>query len=356
METDAVELYPLAPDPHGLEQWMPGHVPDGTDRSLLAERIHRSLVAPVREVMEAGGRRWRPAIGGQVVSVLGGDRARFALVLAAMEIAHTGSLIVDDVEDGAALRRGRPAAHLVHGVPTALNAGTNAYFAMDVALRRCVPDDVLLRGEMRERYMEALRAAHTGQALDIQGHREEMDRAVARGDAAGLLEVVRLTHRLKSGAVVGAVLEMAALFTAAGSALRGALTAFGSALGTAYQIADDVADLHGVTRQGKATRRAAEDLHHGKITMPLAHSVRLMPPPELDAVWRTLRTGAPSLREVERAREAIEACGAPAACAEEARALLDGAWTRLRPLLPDEPAADRIHDSARAFVDGSLFS
>lgn len=254
VETEAVGLYPLAPDPDGRERWMPGHVPDGTDRTLPAERIHRSLVAPVREVMEA------------------------------------------------------------------------------------------------------LRAARTGQALDIQGHREEMDRAVAGGDAAGLLEVVRLTHRLKSGAMVGAVLEMAALFTAAGPALRGALTAFGSALGTAHQIADDVADPHGATRQGKATRRTAEDLHHGKITMPLAHSVRLMPPPELNAVWRTLRTGAPSLREVERAREAIEARGAPAACAEEARALLDGAWTRLRPLLPDEPAADRIHDSARAFVDGNLFS
>ncbi|MBT2543304.1 polyprenyl synthetase family protein [Streptomyces sp. ISL-44] len=356
MEAEAAGLYPLAPDPDGLEQWIPGHALGISDRSLLAARIHRALVAPVREVMEAGGRRWRPAIGGQVVGVLGGDLARFSPILAAMEIAHTGSLMVDDVEDGAIVRRGRPAAHTVHGVATALNAGTNAYFAMDVALRRCVPDDVLLQGQMRELYMEALRAAHAGQALDIQGHREEMDQAVARGDAAGLLEAVRLTHRLKSGAMVGAGLEMAAQFTSAERPLRCALAAFGSALGTAYQITDDVADLHGVTRHGKATRRAGEDLHNGKITMPLAHSVHLMPTAQVNTLWQTLRTGSASWHEVEEAREAIEACGALTACEEEAHTLLQEAWAQLRPLLPDTPAVDHIHHSARTYLDENLFA
>ncbi|MFF5759850.1 polyprenyl synthetase family protein [Streptomyces longwoodensis] len=321
-------------------------------RNRTAHRCTTDRVNRVRPLVEAGGRRWRPAIGAQVVGVLGGDVARFSPVLAALEIAHTGSLMVDDVEDGAVVRRGRPAAHTVHGVATALNAGTNAYFAVDRALQQCVPDDARLQGRMRELFMEALRAVHAGQALDIQGHWEEMDRAVALGEGAGLLEVVRLTHRLKSGAMVGACFEMAALFTGAGLPLRRALAAFGSA----YQISDDVADLHGVTRHGQSTRRVAEDLHNGKITMPVAHSVHLLPPTELDALWQALRTGSASLPEVERAREAIRECGAPEACEEEARMVVEEAWRRLRPLLPDTPAADHIYDRARACIDSNLIT
>jgi len=40
-----------------------------------------------------------------------------------VELLHAGSLIVDDIEDGSVARRGQPALHLRHGLPTALNAG-----------------------------------------------------------------------------------------------------------------------------------------------------------------------------------------------------------------------------------------
>ncbi|MFI6056448.1 polyprenyl synthetase family protein [Streptomyces violascens] len=354
VEHHIIELHPSHADPGRLGDWIPPQHLGGVGRQIrarLSERVHKALTVPVREVTDAGGRRWRPMLVGQVITLLGEDAERFAPVLAALEIAHAGSLIVDDIEDAAPMRRGRPAAHTVHGLPTALNAGTNAYFALDNALRRCVPDDPLLRGRLYEVYLQALRAAHTGQALDIQGHSRDMDQAVVTGNADTLLQLVRLTHRLKSGAMVAAGFEMAALLTGVDPRLRQELAAFGSAVGTAYQIGDDAADLRGVTRGDVRTKRAAEDLHNGKTTMPLAHAVHLLPRERLRTIWQWIRDGTASDVQVSEILTDVEGCGAGALCTAEAQEMVERAWDRLHPLLPASTLTDLLYDSARLVVN-----
>ncbi|MFI0240620.1 polyprenyl synthetase family protein [Streptomyces sp. NPDC016845] len=317
--------------------WLPpghatgvGHVSEGA----LAHRLNRSLTAPVRHLTDAGGRRWRLALAWEAITLLGGDSERCGPLVAALELLHTGSLIVDDVQDSSPLRRGRPAAHTVFGVPAALNAGTAAYFLWERAIQLSFPDDAACGAELRGLLVAALRAAHVGQALDLQGHRQEMDQAVADRDQRTVLDLVRLTHSLKSGAPVAACLETAGVVTRAGPPLREALRAFGSAVGTAYQIADDVADLRGVTLGGALTKQVAEDLRAGKVTMPLAHAVERLPHQRLKLIWRQVRDGTGSTAAVSEACRRLEACGAVRACRDELVRTVDGAWKRLEPLLP----------------------
>ncbi|MEH0450208.1 polyprenyl synthetase family protein, partial [Streptomyces sp. B21-102] len=141
--------------------------------------------------------------------------------------------------------------------------------------------------------LSALRAAHAGQGLDLEGHREEMDAAVAAGRGQQVLDLVRLTHRLKSGAPVRACMETGALLAGAGPDVLAAMGSFGEVVGTSYQIVDDVLDLEGVVRRGKATKRAGEDLFNGKVTLPLAHAVDLLPPTQMKRLWNGLRDGRP---------------------------------------------------------------
>lgn len=312
----------------------------------LGGRLHRALSAPIRQLTDAQGKRWRPVLLWEAVELLGGDAERYGPLIAAVELLHTGSLIVDDVQDASPLRRGRPAVHTVFGVATALNAGTAAYFLWDRAVQLTCPDDVHARGELRALLLTALRAGHAGQALDLQGHREEMEQAVSGGDRHAPLRQVRLTHRLKSGAPVAAALEMAAIVTRADPQLRAALGEFGSAVGTAYQIADDVADLRGVHRAGTPTKEPNEDLRAGKVTMPLAHAAALLPRPRSSQLWQRIREGTDL---AEAARE-LEACGAVAACREEADGLLCDAWDRLRPLLPPGVDGRSLYDLATLIV------
>ncbi|OCC09733.1 polyprenyl synthetase family protein [Streptomyces sp. PTY087I2] len=329
-------LCPRAPA-QARAAWLPlGHPveTEPADAPSLDDRLHRALSAPVRHLTDAAGRRWRPAMIWETVGLLGGDSEHCGPLIAATELLHTGSLMVDDVQDASPLRRGKPAAHTVFGTPTALNAGTAAYFLWDRAVELTYPDDVRRGGDLRALLLTALRAGHAGQALDLQGHREEMDRAVARGDRDVVLNVVRLTHRLKSGAPVSAGMEMAAVVTGAAPELRAALVAFGSAVGTAYQIADDIADLRGVTRAGQPTKQAAEDLRNGKVTMPLAHAVGRLPQSCLERLWHRIGEGSLDDEEVGRAREQLEDCGAVRAGREEADHMVRDAWDRLAPLLP----------------------
>ncbi|MER7769223.1 polyprenyl synthetase family protein [Kitasatospora sp. NPDC096140] len=334
------------PAPAGLAVWLPdGHrsgLPADTAQAL-DRRLHRALAEPVRHMVEAGGRRWRPALLLQIVDLLGGDGDRFGVLAAALELAHTGSLVVDDVQDGSALRRARPAAHEVYGLPAALTAGTSAYFAFDRAVGLCAPDDPALQGRMREVLLAALRAAHAGQALDIQGHRREMDQALAAGDSGPLRRLVLATHRLKSGALVGACCEIAAIAAGADAAVSRALLDWGTAIGTAYQVADDVADLRGVTDdRGTLTKNVAEDLRNGKVTLPLAHAATLLPRPAAEALWTTVRDGGAPEADIHAARDALLRCGAVTASERDADRLCADAWRTLAPLLPATPDTARL--------------
>ncbi|MFG2565241.1 polyprenyl synthetase family protein [Streptomyces sp. NPDC048567] len=337
---------------HACAAWLPeAHLADAgrTGTTGLGHRLHHALSAPLRHLTGAAGRRWRPVMFWEAVDLLGGDSERCGPLIAAFEMLHTGSLVVDDVQDESPLRRGGPSVHTVFGASTALNAGTAAYFLWDRAVQLSFPDDTERGGDLRAVLLTALRAGHAGQALDLQGHREEMDRAVADGDRDTVLDVVRLTHRLKSGAPTAAGMETAALVTGAEPELRSALAAFGTAVGTAYQIADDVADLRGVTHAGEPTKLTSEDLRNGKVTMPLAHAVGRLPQPHLRPLWREIREGSLHGPALDRARAQLEDCGAVQACREETDRIVHDAWTRLTPLLPP---ADRhlLHELALLIV------
>ncbi|WP_320784548.1 polyprenyl synthetase family protein [Streptomyces sp. CRN 30] len=203
-------------------------------------------------------------------------------------------------------------------------------------------------------YTAALLAAHAGQSLDIQGHAHQMDLAVAAADPRPLLETLRLTHRLKSGAVEGACLRIAALAGGASPAVQHALNEYGTAVGCAYQISDDVCDLTGVPRAGQATKRVGEDLLNGKVTMPLAHAVGLLPRRRTRHLWDEVARGTDAAG-VRRIAEELRACGAVDACADEALSTLERAWRRLAPLLPDTADDNEaLHAIARHAIRRNL--
>ncbi len=328
-------------------------LPEAFARQVGAD-LHRSLVAPVRHLLEAGGQRWRSGLVLQTVDALDGDAEACGPLVAGTELMHSGSLVVDDVEDDSPTRRGRPAAHLVFGVSVALNAGTLSYFAFDRAVRQVFADDPHRQAHAYRLYLTALRAAHAGQALDLHGHHRDMDAALRDGSNAALMERVMLTHRLKTGSLEGAVLQIAGVACGAPEPVHQALAAFGTAVGTAYQIRDDIADLYGVIRAGRATKQAGEDLRNARVTMPLVHAVGLLPRATVEQFWHTVRTGGADSAFVASTARQLEECGALTACATQATSLFDHAWQRLRPLLPATPATALLHRMAHQLVHSGL--
>ncbi|MEV5237951.1 polyprenyl synthetase family protein [Streptomyces cinnamoneus] len=335
-------LYPDTPEPAVMQALagLEGHAPlDDVSNAQL----HSQLVAPVRHVTDLGGKTWRTFASACIMALFFQRMDRCRSLMAVTELLHSGSLIVDDVEDASPLRRGGPAAHEVFGEPTAINAGTAAYFVFDRVLDDALPDTPVLRLRVLRAFLRTLRAAHAGQALDIAGHTRAMDDAVTTGDTSRLLQQLHATHRLKSGLPVRMFAETSALLAGAGEDQIAAIGAYFEAVGVAYQISDDVADLHGVgtiKQQGRrrTAKRVAEDLLNGKVTVPLAHSVPLLPPERRRALWEAVRDGRATASTVASVACEITECGAVDAARAHARHLLDEAWPAVDAALPPSMA------------------
>jgi len=132
-----------------------------------------SLLIPIWDLLDRGGKRWRPVLVTLVAENLGGKEDVVLPAAYLCEIVHNGTLAVDDIEDNSKMRRGKPCLHLIYGVDVAINAGNAMYFLPLVELKELrknnkVSSDVLVKAY--ELYSEELTNLHLGQGLDIWWH------------------------------------------------------------------------------------------------------------------------------------------------------------------------------------------
>lgn len=216
--------------------------------SALARAVNRlhARLAPDQEVADAirhgvmtGGKRLRPILCVSAWSACGGERTDAAYDLAAsLEMIHAYSLMHDDLPcmDDAALRRGSPTTHRVHGEDVTMRAA--AVLIPGAALQALEACNALGCPPERSRavakaLMEASGAGGMvgGQWLDLLGE----GRVLGPDELDGL-------HRRKTGALLAAALVMGAIAAGAEPRVREALERYGRCIGLAFQIADDILD------------------------------------------------------------------------------------------------------------------
>ena len=237
----------------------------------LAEVLAHTVNGPVRELLERGGQRWRVPIGRLAYAACGGEGEPPA-ALDLIEILHTASLVIDDIQDGSDRRRGGPSAHVAHGIPVALGAANTAYFRVLALLRDALPPEVCLRAY--DMLATEMLAAHLGQALDLG----------LSGPAAATAPSERhyvVLARAKTGALVRIAARLGAIAASATDADESALSEWGSEIGLAYQIRDDVEDAAG----------AGGDAESGRLSYPVVAAA-------------ALEAGTPVVEIEERCREA----------------------------------------------------
>jgi len=92
------------------------------------EALNKAISEPIWDILDRGGKRWRPALFLLVCEALGKkaeDYLDFAII---PEVIHNGTLIIDDIEDASDLRRGKPCTYKVYGMDIAVNAGNTMYY------------------------------------------------------------------------------------------------------------------------------------------------------------------------------------------------------------------------------------
>ncbi len=324
-------LLPITPSEDQLRQLVASdgheHYLDGIDRAQYS----RVLLQPIREMIDRGGKSWRSYLTLACVDLVGGNSQDYLSWLAWPELLHTGSLIVDDVQDQSAIRRGGASCHELYGEPLAINAGNACYFLGELLLANANLTDAK-RIKLYSLYFETMRAAHAGQAIDIDGFGALMPDVVAYGQGALLEERILAVHRLKSAVPASSLAQVGAVLGDGTPEQANALGYFVESLGLAFQIIDDVLNLRGFENDLKSR---GEDITCGKITLPVAKAMERLDGPARRELWESIQAKPTDPVIVTAIIDQLETCGAIEACKQQAEALLETAWQTIEDVFPD---------------------
>ena len=300
---------------------------------VIAHRLDSGvpLVGTVSQyIISAGGKRVRPALLLLMAGALGfvGDQRHN--LAAVVEFIHTATLLHDDVVDESTLRRGRPTANESFGNPASVLVGD---FLYSRAFQMMVDS-----GEMRvmEVLAEATNVIAEGEVLQLMNMHD------ASLDEAGYLRVIRS----KTAKLFEASTRLAAILAKTSPEVENACAEYGQALGTAFQVIDDVLDYDGDAQE--LGKNLGDDLREGKNTLPLIIAMQRGTDAERQLIQHAIENG-----EVEAMQDIVRivrSTGALEATRQAASAEAQRAIDALH-VLPHTPYREALQALAEQLLD-----
>ena len=287
--------------------------------ALIRERL-QSDVALIRQIAEhivaGGGKRLRPALHLMACEAAGfAGPARLELA-AVIEFIHTATLLHDDVVDESDMRRGRET-----GNAASVLVGD---FLYSRAFQMMVSIDNM---RVMEVMAEATNTIAEGEVLQLLNVHDP------QVDEARYLDVI---HR-KTAKLFQAAARLAGVLAGVPAEIESGLADYGTHLGTAFQIIDDVLDYSGDA--GAIGKNVGDDLAEGKPTLPLIYAMRTGTPAQAGLIRDAILNGGRA--EFAQIVQAINATGALAYASYAARSEADAAQIAIR-CLPESAAKDTL--------------
>ena len=288
------------------------HRKDSSENLVELELSRQLLVdpepvsAPMRRLVEAGGKRLRPRLV-QLTAGIGPrtEPLRAAALAAAVELLHNATLIHDDYVDESTHRRGRPTVAAAEGPERAVAVG-DYYFAKATRLIAEIGNR-----SVTSTIAEALEAICASQIDDVAL------RGAFPGDHDSYLRVVRG----KTAALFAAACASGAQLSEASPEIIDALRRYGDLVGVAFQMADDMVDF-----SPSSGKPVGLDIRQRVLSLPLIYAAEDR---EVGPEVRRLLAGALGDAEVGRVAELVASSGALERVKGEAQALVDAAVQEL---------------------------
>ena len=267
---------------------------------LLVSQVSRYIVA-------AGGKRLRPALLLLMCGALGYTGEQRYNLAAVVEFIHTATLLHDDVVDESTLRRGRATANEAFGNPASVLVGD---FLYSRAFQMMVD-----AGDMRimQTLAEATNVIAEGEVIQLMNMHD------ATLSEAAYLRVIRS----KTAKLFEASARIAPLLARVPVHVERCCAEYGQALGTAFQVIDDVLDYDGNTAE--MGKNLGDDLREGKATLPLIIAMQRGTQAQCSTIRQAIETGG--AQEIAEIISIVQQTGALQAtrdaAADEAQRALD---------------------------------
>jgi geranylgeranyl pyrophosphate synthase len=210
-----------------------------------------------REVLLAGGKRYRPVLALLAFEAAGGEEISEVMDLAlSAEIIHTATLVHDDIYDSSKTRRGKPTLHASHGLAHGIIGG-DYLFVLGFGLGGKYDARIV------ERMADTCANIASGELLQ---HEHIGNLATTPEDYYSIIDG-------KTAGPFATACSCAAIIAGASDEVISSLEEFGWEVGRAFQLVDDLLDLTGDEKMGKPR---GSDVHEGKMTLPIIHALTML--------------------------------------------------------------------------------
>ncbi len=304
--------------------------PIAQDMEQVDQAIRHNLASEVTlintisaYIVSGGGKRLRPALLLLVARALGYEGSHHHRMAAVVELIHTATLLHDDVVDESLMRRGRQTSNAVFGNSASVLVGDFLYsraFQMMVTVGQMRILDILA---------DATNVIAEGEVLQLLNmHDPEV--SVER-----YMQVIRF----KTAKLFEAAARIGAVLAGASKAQQESMAQAGRAIGTAFQLIDDLLDYDGdASALGK---NIGDDLREGKPTLPLIIAMQRAPGEDRTIVETAIRNG--DATAIDAVMRIVHTCGAMDEVRQAALAELRIAREHIEPL-PATPARQALLD------------
>jgi octaprenyl-diphosphate synthase len=312
------------------------HALISSERQAVDREINLRLQSPIAlinqvgaYIIHSGGKRLRPTIvllSSKAFAYEGQAHIQLATII---EFIHTATLLHDDVVDASQMRRGQSTANLIWGNEASVLVGD---FLYSRAFEMMVEVGSLRVMEILAKTTNTIAQGEVMQLLNC--HDPEITEAhyiaVVRNKTAKLFE---------------AAARLSAVISHQAEPMESALATYGTHLGTAFQLIDDVLDYEADTRT--LGKNIGDDLAEGKPTLPLIYALRKGNTEQRQLLRQAIQHGG--LEHIDAVITAIESTGSIAYTARQAEmeALLA---KQALAAIPDSPYKQALLDLAHFSV------
>ncbi len=223
------------------------------------KEVHKAI----RHSLFAGGKRLRPFLCIRAYSLFSENIERVRNVAAAIELLHTYTLIHDDLPeiDDDDFRRGRKACHIMYGTDIALLAGDALLVSAFELLSHAPLEDELKQQMIREMAIECGdRGLIAGQMMDILCENKDVNE-----------KMLSFIHKNKTGKLINMAIRFGCLASGATKSDIKRMNEYGTRLGLAFQIVDDLLDIEG--DEATLGKTIGKDVKVKKATYPSIYGI-----------------------------------------------------------------------------------
>jgi geranylgeranyl diphosphate synthase type I len=316
--------------------------------SYNLETLNKAIAEPIWDMLERGGKRWRPALFLLICEALG-KNSEYCLDFSIIpEVIHNGTLVIDDIEDSSELRRGKPCTYKIYGLDISVNVGNAMYY---LPLLPLMEKTVKLPAEticnIYEVYVQEMINLSMGQAMDIAWHR-----GIANADKLGEEDYLQMCA-YKTGTLARMSAKMAAVLSGGNKALVEKLGRFAESIGVAFQMQDDVLDLTG-KEFAKKKGGVGQDITEGKRTLMVIYTLkkanstdgkRLIEILNMHTSDQALRDEAIALMQKYKAIDHVK---------QTAEKIVQDSWNEVDRLLPTPEAKEKLKAFAEFLIKRSM--